>query len=48
MYFFFAIATALFYVSTARPGALTSRDFTMILAVAVLSLLGLVDGIRRK
>jgi len=48
MYLLFAIATAFFYVSTARPGALTTRDFCMIVAVAVFSVLGVKDGIPRK
>jgi hypothetical protein len=48
MYLLFAIATAFFYVTTARPGSLTTRDFCMIAAVAVFSILGLTDGIRRK
>jgi len=48
MYFFFAIVVAGIYVSTARPGMLGTRDFAMILAVAVFSFLGLIDNISRR
>ena len=48
MYFFCAIMIAGLYVYNARPGStMSTQDFSMIVAVAVFSFLGLVDHIRR-
>lgn len=48
MYFFYAVVAALFYVNTARTGSLGTRDFYLIVAVVVLSFLGVMDHIRRN
>jgi hypothetical protein len=47
MYFFCAIMIAGLYIYNARPGSMGTQDFSMIVAVAVFSFLGLVDHIRR-
>jgi hypothetical protein len=47
MYFFFAIVVAGLYCLNARAGALRTQDLALIIAVAVFSMLGLIDQIRR-
>jgi len=48
MYFFFAVATAGLYIATARPGMIRDQDMFLIVAVAVFSMLGLVDNMKRR
>ena len=48
MYFYFAVAFAGFYIATARPGMMRDQDLAMIVAVAVYSMLGLVDSLKRR
>jgi hypothetical protein len=48
MFFFFAVAVAGLYVTTARPGLFRSQEMAMIIAVAVLCVLGVLDNMKRR
>lgn len=47
MYFFLSVSLAAVYVMTARPGAMTTESFLLLVGAGALALIGVIDNVKQ-